>query len=96
LGVAWAADEAYLDAVAAEATKVEAGPATAGTGAAPAAASDAQGAFEQELDQRFHGTYLFYKRLPPQSREELAKQYEGGSSMEEIRQAVMSRFLNKR
>jgi len=98
---ALAADD-YLHAIEVEANKVgtepevaTGSPTTPGPGGAETPSTPMQ-AFEKQLEDRFAGTYLFYKRLPPGAREEIYRQYEGGASIEDVRRTIMSRFLHTR
>jgi len=90
----------YLQAIAEEANKVGAAPQAASgspttTGGTQTTSTPMQ-AFEKQLEDRFAGTYLFYKRLPPEAREEIFRQYEGGAPIEDVRRTIMSRFLHTR
>jgi hypothetical protein len=93
-----AAADAYTDAIKGEAQKVEGGGSTAGSadGATAAATDPKVAAFEQDLDKQFHGTFLFYQRLPARSREEIYKAHAGGASIDEVRRMVMDRFQHSR
>lgn len=94
-----AADD-YLDAIQSEAGKVGAEPAATDNPAASAARKPAPSgpveAFERQLEERFAGTYLFYKRLPPESKEEIYRQFKDGAPIEDVRRTIMSRFLHTR
>lgn len=88
----------YLDAISVEADKVGAEPSDAAEpstdpGVEP---NDPKHAFEQQLEDRFAGTYLFYNRLPPESREEIFRQFKDGAPIEDVRRTIMSRFLHTR
>jgi hypothetical protein len=88
----------YLDAISVEADKVGAEPSKAADPATDSAdeSSNPMQAFEKQLEDRFAGTYLFYKRLPPESREEIFRQFKGGAPIEDVRRTIMSRFLHTR
>lgn len=89
--------DAYMDAIRGEAAKIDAGPtaaATAPKGKDSASQDTNATLFERELDQRYHGTYLFYKQLPGRSREEVLQAHANGATMDEIRKKVMERFLH--
>ena len=104
LGAAQAADDAYLDQLDQEVTKVE--PVTTDTSAEPAVAarSGATGAtsrpdvsregFETLLRRQHVGTYSFYQRLPDRSREEVYLDYSNGASMEALRAKIIDRYLH--
>lgn len=97
-------DDAYLRALDAEVTKVEA-PATDtapdGDRAAPAVTTDAAATatsrehFEALLRQQHVGTYSFYRRLPERSREEIFLDFENGASLETLRGKIVDRYLNR-
>jgi len=91
-------DDDYLEAIEVEASKVGAASATAGSFPDPSGASpsSAMQAFEQQLQDRFAGTYLFYMRLSPGSKEEIFRQFKGGAPIEDVRRTIMARFLNTR
>jgi hypothetical protein len=83
----------YLDSIQIEAQKLD-GEASA---EAPAAASDSPRVeFEHQLEQRYGGTYLFYKKLPGKSQEEVFLEYQAGASIEDVRNTIMNRFLHNR
>lgn len=93
------AADAYTDAIKGEAQKIEgsgAAPATSAGGAAATAADPKVAAFEQDLDKQYHGTFLFYQKLPARSREEIYKAHAGGASIETVRRMVMDRFQHSR
>lgn len=91
--------DAYTDAIKGEAYRIDSGP-TVTTTAPKGAGSISQGPlatpFERELDQRYHGTYLFYKQLSGPSQEEILQAHANGASMAEIREKVMDGFLLRR
>jgi hypothetical protein len=93
------AADAYLDAINMEAHKID------GAGEAPAKTTQDAGsvlqdsratAFEKKLDQQFHGAFLLYKQLPAGSQADIFDAYEKGTSIEEAREMIMERFLNRR
>ena len=89
----FAADDDYLKQITSEATKVGASKAA---GPAPAAAAADVKAFEEELKTRYRGSFLFFEKLPPASREEIVLEYQKGASIEDIRNKIMSRFLHEK
>lgn len=103
LSTAVAADDAYLQLLDAEATKVEPeatdtekSDVTGGT-EAPArelSALASREQFETLLRQENVGTYSFYRKLPERSREEIFVDYRNGASMEALRGKVVNRYLN--
>jgi hypothetical protein len=83
----------YLDSIQVEAQKLDG---EAGV-EAPAAVSDGPRVdFEHQLEQRYGGTYLFYKKLPEKSQEEVFLEYRAGASIEGVRTTIMNRFLHNR
>jgi len=50
--------------------------------------------FEDELEASYRGTYLFYKKLPAESQEEVFRERQQGASIEDIRKTIMSRYLH--
>jgi hypothetical protein len=83
----------YLDSIQVEAQKLDG---EAGV-EAPAAVSDGPRVdFEHQLEQRYGGTYLFYKKLPEKSQEEVFLEYRAGASIEGVRKTIMNRFLHNR
>jgi hypothetical protein len=91
--------QSYLDAIQVEAEKLDGGSA-GDSEAAPAASGAAddqhRAGFEEELQGRYSGTYLFYKKLPAKSQEEVYLDYQQGASIEEVRKTIMNRFLHSR
>ena len=91
-----AGGETYLDAIQTEAAKLGGGDTEEPAAPAEPAGDDPQAAFERELEERYRGSYLFYKKLPAKSQEEVFNEYEGGASIEDVRKQIMSRFLHSR
>jgi hypothetical protein len=94
-----ASADAYTEAIKGEAQRIDARPGAPKPGAAgsPAAPQDAEAAaFERELEQRYRGTYLFYKQLPVRNQEEVLQAHRGGASFENIRKMVMDRYQSTR
>jgi hypothetical protein len=99
-----AADDAYLQLLDEEVTKVEAVSTDkegddAGRSAEDGAMGRTQTApsrerFESLLRKQHVGTYSFYRRLPERSREEIFIDYANGASMETVREKVVDRFLH--
>lgn len=104
VSVSHAADDAYLEQLDEEVTKVEAVPTDTGRDGAARPAKTAGGAgtrevasreqFEASLRDQHVGTYSFYRRLPERSREEVFLDYSRGASMESLREKVIERFLH--
>jgi hypothetical protein len=94
-----AEDDDYLSEISAEAKKRDAKLSTQGelkSNQEGLMEQDAaQVAFEEDLKSRYMGSYTFYKKLPRRAREEVYEEYQGGASIDEIRQKIMNRFLNQ-
>ena len=89
------AEKSYLDAVQLESEKLEnTGTSEEQSGGSQTAADDSVAKFEQELEARYRGTYLFYTKLPARSREEVFLEHQKGASIEEVRTTIMSRYLH--
>ena len=52
--------------------------------------------FERELEAQFRGSYLFYRKLPARSQEEVFLEHKQGASIEEVRKTIMNRYLHSR
>lgn len=101
---AHAADDAYLQLLDEEVTKVESvSTDTDGDDAGRSAeagevgrtqAATSRERFESLLRKQHVGTYSFYRRLPERSREEIFIDYANGASMETVREKVVDRFLH--
>ncbi len=104
VATAVAADDAYLELLDREATKVERVPTdTAGDGGAGsdraeqrpvAQARPSRDHFEALLQHQHVGTYSFYRKLPERSREEIFLDYGDGASMEALREKIVDRYLH--
>ena len=94
LAVVAADDDDYLKQIQSEAVKVEdAGGGAPGSADAAASEADIE-AFEQELESRYRGSYLCYKKLPRPGQEEVFLEYQKGASIDSIRNKIMNRFLH--
>jgi hypothetical protein len=58
---------------------------------APAARPD----FEHLLEQRDFGTFMMYKRLSTESRDEVFLSYSQGATLDQIKAAVLNAFLHR-
>lgn len=88
-----AGEDDYLKQIQSEAAKVEQDPVSA-----PPALDEGEAdiaAFEKALEKHYRGSYLFYKKLPRRSREEIFAEYAKGASITDIRKKIMNRFLNE-
>lgn len=94
-----AEEDPYLSAISQEAKKVEAeGQSTLTESGSPDAESEeglSLKAFEEDLKTRHKGSYTFYQKLPLRSREEVFQEYRDGASIDELRQTIMQRFLQR-
>lgn len=88
------AADSYLDAIESEANKVN--QPVEDEPSSPDPGSNDRTQFEQELEKRYRGSYLFYKKLPARSQQEVFSEYARGASIEEVRRTIMSRFLHSR
>ena len=52
-------------------------------------------AFEFELQERYTGSAVFYRKLPRRSQEEVYQDYRQGASISEVRKKIMNRFLHR-
>jgi hypothetical protein len=50
---------------------------------------------ESQLKEQYRGSYLFLKKLPRQSQEEIFSDYQNGASINDIRKKIMKIFLHK-
>jgi hypothetical protein len=83
-------DGSYLELLNKEAMKqgVVARPETAG-------GAEQVDAFEALLQKDYRGSYLFFKKLPPRSQEEILLDYQNGASINDVRKKIMDKFLHK-
>ena len=98
-----AADDAYLDLLDREVTKVEPGLTDTGEEGAKASEDTRRQAatpapsrthFEALLQKQHVGTYSFYRRLPERIREEVFLDYSAGAPMEALREKIIDRYLH--
>lgn len=99
-----AADDPYLKMFDKEVTKVEAaatdkqasraGMQIGSTRGEAAETASSREHFERMLRQKHVGTYSFYRRLPPRSREQVFLDYRNGAPMEVLRGKIIDRFLH--
>jgi len=90
-------EQSYLDAIEIEAEKLDDSAAhSEGKANSPSTtvSDDSREKFEQELESRYRGTYLFYKQLPARSREEVFLEHEQGASIEDVRKTILNRYLH--
>jgi len=97
------AQDDYLKALEAEASKLSPGATAQGgesAGNNPASTATAgQGVtfeqFETLLQDNYRGTYVFYKELPSHTREEMFVEYQRGVSIRDLRDKIMDRYLQR-
>ncbi len=92
-----AAEDDYLKMLEVEAKKVEApASAPASPDADGLGAQTDIGVFENELKRHYPGTHAFYRKLPRRTQEEIYEEYSQGASIEDIRDKIYDRYLNKK
>lgn len=52
-------------------------------------------AFEAVLKDRYHGSYIFYSKLPERSRQEIVQEYKRGTPFVKIRKKIVDRFMQR-
>lgn len=86
----------YLDQIEMEAGKVEQHtPAADGGGGSGGASSKDRLTFEAILQDEYAGSYTFYEKLPERSRQEIVDDYVNGASIDEIREKIVNRYLQR-
>ncbi|QYZ66837.1 MAG: hypothetical protein OI74_09905 [Gammaproteobacteria bacterium (ex Lamellibrachia satsuma)] len=90
-------DDAFLSAIAEEASKVEQrGDVGGQSEQAPLVeGGPTQEEFEANLKSRYLGSFTFYRKLPGRSQEEIYLDYKSGASIGDIRKKIMDRFLHR-
>jgi hypothetical protein len=83
-------DAAYLNLINQEAMRQ-----SAGYGVGGSAENRDFDAMESQLKEQYRGSYLFLKKLPRQSQEEIFSDYQNGASIDDIRKKIMKIFLHK-
>jgi hypothetical protein len=95
---AWAEEDPYLSILSQEAKKVDGMSQSTPNGSEGPAVQEYGGlstqAFEEDLRERYKGSYIFYQKLPTRTKEEIFQEYRDGASFDEIRQKIMDRFLH--
>ena len=51
--------------------------------------------FEKILDEEYHGSYVFYKKLPERSQEEIVQEYKRGTPFKILRRKIIDRFMHR-
>ncbi len=89
--------QSYLDAIELEVRKLDGDAAEESATRTPKTGEgQAREDFERELEARYRGSYLFYKKLPSKSQEEVYQEYVAGASIDAVRKTIMNRFLHSR
>lgn len=101
------AQDDYLKALESEATKIDAEPERsesvtgAGDVAVASAADSTPGSgvtreqFESLMQDKYRGTYVFYRQLQPHTQEEIFSEFEKGVPIAELRDKVVERYLQR-
>ena len=86
--------DALLDALEAEALKVEPEPGALSGGILD---SDevARESFEEMLDSRYHGSFIFYEKLPERMQIEIYQDYVSGVGISELRSKIINRYMQQ-
>jgi hypothetical protein len=97
-----AADDDFLSAIEAESEKVgsrhapeEQLPAKNADGAEDENVARSLDEFEQLLEERYRGSYVFFSKLPERSREEIFQEYQRGMPIGKIRKKIVDRYLQR-
>jgi hypothetical protein len=99
-----AAQDDYLRALESEATKIApAEEVSAEPAARPAAVTQAPAEatgvtreqFESLLQDKYRGTFVFYRQLQPHTQEEIFSEFEGGVPIAELRDKIVVRYLQR-
>lgn len=51
--------------------------------------------FEAILAEKYHGSFIFYRKLPEHSRQEIIEEYQRGTSFVKIRKKIVDRFMQR-
>ena len=96
---AFAEEDPYLSTLSQEAQKVDAKTqptlSREDSRVAPADGGLSIEVFEEDLKARYKGSHTFYQKLPRRAQEEVFLEYRDGASIDEIREKIMDRFLNR-
>lgn len=98
IGNAYAADDDdYLRSLDEEVEKIEP---SAQQGAQPADAADNASSenreqFEELLRERYHGSYVFYQKLPNRMQQEVYDDYASGEDFAQLRKKIINRYLQQ-
>ena len=88
------ADE-LLDTLEAEADKVEPGAVGATVEGILDSDEVARESFEEMLDSRYHGSFIFYQKLPDRMQLEIYQDYVSGVGINELRSKIINRYLQQ-
>lgn len=94
------AEDAYLDALEAEAARISGPQQVIQPGPGDATSEDVGGSdqraiFEKLLRSRYKGTWSFYQSLPEKDKAEVLKAFQEGASMREIRRMIINRKMHR-
>ena len=51
--------------------------------------------FEKKLEDSYHGSYVFYSKLPERVRQEIVQEYSRGTPFMKIRKKIVNRYLQR-
>jgi hypothetical protein len=89
------AQEAYLNALEAEAGKIEADNTPDAGGDLGPVSDVTKERFEAMLLEQYRGTYGFYQKLLPHIQDELVDDFRSGTAMAELREKIVDRYLQR-
>jgi hypothetical protein len=49
--------------------------------------------FEKLLEERYHGSYIFYKKLPERTQLEIYEDYRRGAEIPKLREKIIDRYI---
>ena len=91
-------DDEFLRALEAEVDKIEptqqqeVAPNNAGSATNN---SESRAQFEELLRERYHGSYVFYQKLPNRMQQEIYDDYANGESFAQLRKTIINRYLQQ-
>ena len=90
-------EDELLQALDAEAGKIgSTGQQEAPTGVASAAEDpESRAQFEELLRERYHGSYVFYQKLPSRMQQEIYDDYASGEDFAQLRKKIINRYLQQ-
>lgn len=96
-----AGDDAYLEMIEAETEKIgeplptAVDPESEAVVAPETEEDEAFRRFREFLKEKSLGSYTFFEKLTPAQRREIFERHKQGASLEEVRETIMQRFLNR-